>query len=305
MLRFVTAALVGIGCAIAGAKAAEPTALRVVYTAASDVLPLFVAMEEGLFEKEGLTVTITRTTITPNIVPVLISGEAEIGMSTIPHLLQGAESGLGLTIVSGGSRMVASNPSVSLLARKDTGITKPSDLSGKQIGVPGIMGVVDIVLRTWLSRNSIPVQSVKMVEVPIPLMSDVLKAGTVDAVTAIEPIRTRILETGVGYIAAEFYSDVNPDTIGTFWVSTGQWAANHEDAVSRFRSALDRAIVFIRDNPERASAIEFHYLKLNVPKFPVYSTAVSVDDLQFFEQLLRRSGLLKKDLNLRELIFKL
>ena len=304
MLKCVTAALFGIGCAIAIVEPTEAAKLRVVYTAASDVLPLFVAKEEGLFEKEGLDVTLTRTTLTPHIVPTLISGEAEIGTSTAPHLLQGSESGLDLTVVSGGSRIVASNPSVSLLARRDAGIAKPKDLRGKRIGVPGIMGVVDIILREWLSRNNVPVQAVKMVEVSIPLMSDTLKAGTVDALTAVEPVRTRILDGGIGYIAAEFYSDVNPDTLGLFWVATRKWAADNQDGVKRFRAALDQAIVFIRDNPERARAIELQYLKLNVPKFPAYRTEVSIDDLEFFDKLLRASGLLNKDLNLRDLIFE-
>ena len=303
MLKFVTAAVFSIGCAFAIAKPADATTVRVVYTAASDVLPLLVAKEEGLFEKEGLNVTLTRTTVTPHIVPVLISGEAEIGMSTVPHLLQGAESGLDLVIVSGGSRIVATNPSVSLLARKDADIAKPEDLRGKRIGVPGIMGVVDIVLREWLSRNNVPVQAVKIVEVPIPLMGDVLKAGNIDAVTAVEPVRTRILDSGIGYIAAEFYSEVNPDTLGTFWVATRQWAAKNGDTVTRFRSALDQAILFIRHNPQRARAIELQYLKFNVPKFPAYRTEISIGDLAFFDKLLREAGLLKKNLELQNLSF--
>src|SRR5262245_49371924 len=91
MLKYITAALLWLGCGSTIAGPAEATTLRVIYTAASDVLPLFVAKEEGLFEKEGLDVTLTRTTVTPHIVPVLISGEAEIGTSTVPHLLQGSE----------------------------------------------------------------------------------------------------------------------------------------------------------------------------------------------------------------------
>jgi NitT/TauT family transport system substrate-binding protein len=287
-------ALLGLALAVHAASAsAESQKLAVVYTAASDVLPVLVAKDEGIFEKNQLDVTLTRAQVTPNIIPVLVSGSAQIGMSTPPHLLQGAENGLELLVVSGGSRVSADNPTISLVVRSDLRVAKPGDLKGMRIGVPGLMGMVDMVLRRWLQQNEIPLDSVKLVEVSIPQMNDLLAGHQVDALTAIEPMRTRAVQSGAGYIAAEFYSDVNPDTIGVFWLAMRKWAEENPDAVHRFRASLDEAIAAIAKDPPMARAVEMKYLSLNAPKLPEYRTTVTVEDLAFFAKLLTDFGLLQ------------
>ena len=288
----IRAALVALLLAMPALAQTRP--ITVVYIAASDILPVFVAQDSGIFARNGLDVTLSRTAVTPNVIPVLLSGNAQIGVSTPPHLLQGSENGLDLVIASGGSRIVATNPTISLVARPDIAIKSAADLEGKRVGVPGIMGMVDLVLRTWLARNNVPPDSVKLVEASIPQMTDLLNGRSVDAVTAIEPIRSRAVKSGAGYIAAEFFSDVNPDAPGIFWIATREWARNNPDSVRKFRASLDQAIVAIGQDPAAARATEAKYLGLNAPRLPEYRTEVTVQDLAFFANLLKQFGLIQK-----------
>ena len=97
--------------------AAQPTRINAGYTAGNDFLPAFVAKDKGFFEKRNLDVTLTRIQIASNVPPALVSGSLQIGMGTVPMLLQTAEGGLGIVAVSGVSRMLKASPFMSVVAR--------------------------------------------------------------------------------------------------------------------------------------------------------------------------------------------
>ena len=105
-------------------------------------------------------------------------------------------------------------------------------------------------------------------------MADLLKAGTLDAATAVEPMRTRIGGGGIGYLAAEYVSDVSPDVLVTAWITTGDWARKNPGRRRSFREAIGEGLAFIRTNPDEAKEIEKKYLGFNSPKFPTFENVV-------------------------------
>ena len=113
------------------------TKVNVGYTAAGDVTPVFLAKEKGFFEKRGLDVTLTRVALASTIPAALMSNSLQIGTGTGAGLLQAVDGGLDLVTVSGASRQLKSNSTMSLLARKEAKIAAPADLKGKKIGVKG------------------------------------------------------------------------------------------------------------------------------------------------------------------------
>lgn len=270
--------------------AAAQQKIEVVYTGVADCLPVFYAKDKGIFERNGLDATITRTSFTPQIIPVLYSGTAQIGMTTAPHLLQAVEKGLDLVVVSGGTRISSKHPTISLVVKKGISFSSANDARGLKIGVPGILGMVDVVFRDWLVKKGVNPKDVTIVEVSVPKMADLLAAGTVDAVTAIEPIRSRIITRDVGSIGAEFFSEINADSVGVIWIATRQWASTNKEITAKFKAALAEANEMIAKNPEDAKAIELSYLKINSPHLPTTRTEVSIDDLKFFADLLARYG---------------
>jgi len=84
------------------------------------------------------------------------------------------------------------------VVRKETQIKAATDVKGKKIGVPGVNSVADVMFRKWLKNNGVNLNDVTFIETPFPQMNDLLRAGTVDAVLAAEPIRSRIVDAGTG-----------------------------------------------------------------------------------------------------------
>src|ERR1700694_5786666 len=80
----------------ASPAAAQSTRINAGYTAGNDFLPAFVAKDKGFFERRNLDVTLPRIQIASNVPAALVSGSLQIGMGTVPMLLQTAEGGLGI-----------------------------------------------------------------------------------------------------------------------------------------------------------------------------------------------------------------
>jgi NitT/TauT family transport system substrate-binding protein len=289
--------------AVASSAAAQTKKIAIGYASASDFLSAFIGKEKGCFEKRNLDVTLTRIPIVGNIPPALVAGSLQIGMSTATVLLQAADGGIDLNVVAGATRMLKDSPNISLVARKEVQIKSAADVKGKKIGVPGVNSVADVMFRKWLKNNGVNLNDVTFIETPFPQMNDLLRAGTVDGVLAVEPIRSRIVGSETGYrIPEEYYVAVSPDSILAFWIATAAWAKANPDVIAKFRECLAEGLAFIKSNPEEAKAIEKQYLGFNTPVYPTMTTAAKPEDFQFFVALAREFGLIRKDIDVKTLV---
>jgi NitT/TauT family transport system substrate-binding protein len=218
-------------------------------------------------------------------------------------LLQAVDGGLELVTVAGATRMLKDNPTISLVVRNGVEIKTAADLKGKKVGVPGINSVTDVMLRKWLKNSGVKVEDVTFIETPFPQMNDLLKAGTIDAVTAAEPIRSRIVGSGTGYrTPEEYYVAVDPDTILAFWIASSQWAKANPEVIKKFRTCLSEGIAFIKQNPEKAKEIEKQYLGFNTPVLPTLTVEAKPQDFSFFVALSKEFGLIRKDIDVKTLV---
>lgn len=259
---------------------AQPVKVSIGYATASDYMAVFVAKEKGYFDKRNIDATVTRVPIITNVPPALISGSMQIGVSTMPSLLQAVDGGLDLVLIAGAARHIKERPTISLTVRKDMKYEKPSDLEGKKIGVSGLNNVMDVFLRKWFALNKVNSKNITLIEVPLPQMPDMLRNGILDAATPVEPIRSAVINGGAGTLAAEFFAEVNPDVLVSGWITTGDWARKNPQVVKGFREAVDEALAYINTNPDDLKEIERKYLGFNAPRWPQFSNAATPGDLK-------------------------
>jgi NitT/TauT family transport system substrate-binding protein len=297
--------LVALGVALVGRIAsAETVTLTVAYSSANDYLPAFVAKEQGFFAQRGLDVVLTKTTSVTNVPPALVAKQVQIGPVTAPNLLAAAESGIDIVAISGATRSSRAHPIISALARTGAPIKAAADFSGKRVGVPAFGTVMDIVLRKWLKDKGADLGSVHFAETPFPQMPDLLSGGQVDAVAAIDPFRSRIIDGGIGYKVADYFSEVKDNVILAFWVSSRDWARQNPAAIAGFRAALGESLDWIGAHSAEAHAIEAKYLGVASPAFATYSLALQPVDLQFYEDLGKEQGLIHGEVDVANLIVK-
>ena len=295
-----------LGCLVVACVAspaiAEPAKIAIGYPPATDFLAVYVAKEKGFFAKHDIDATPTKLPVVTNIPSAIVSGSIQIGMTTVPVLLQAVDGGLDFVLIAGAAHHTKASPFISLLARKDVKIEKPADIVGKKVGVPGINSVIDVVFRKWLINNKVPVDQVKILEAQLPQLPDLLKGGTVDLVAIVDPMRTRIIGGDIGYIAAEYVGEVDPDVLISAWMTTGDWAKNNPQVIKDFRAAIDEGLAFIKSNPDEAKEIEKKYLGFNSPRFPTFENKAKPDDLKVFISIGKELGLYRTALDPAKLV---
>ena len=303
MRAFARYALLCSAAIIAVPVAAQTKKVEIGYASATDFTPAFIAKENGCFERAGIDATMTRMAIASNIPAALISGSMQIGMSTATILLQGVDNGLNLVAIAGATRMLKANPTMSVVVRNGVAASTAADLKGKKIGVPGINSVADVMFRKWLKNAGMKPGDVTIIETPFPQMNDLLKAGTIDAAIAAEPIRSMIVNGGVGTrMPVEYYTSVEPDTVLAFWMANATWANANKDTAEAFRACLREGLKFMGENVEKAKEIEKKYIGFNTPVLPTLTTEIKAEDFRFFVTLAREMGLIEHNIDVNTLV---
>jgi NitT/TauT family transport system substrate-binding protein len=268
----------------------------------SGLLPTYIARDKGLFEKHGLAVELDNIRLIANVPPGLLSGSLQMGYATTPNFLSAVEAGLDFVAVAGSTRQTKAHSTVSLIAAAGSGITSAADLKGKRVGTPGLSGIFDVLFRIWLAKNGVDPNDVTQVEVGIPQTADALKAKTVDAVLAIEPIRSRVTKIGLGTHVSDFMMEVADDVLSGFFMAERGWAKAHVAEIRKFRAALDEATAIVDSDPAYAAAIEKKYFGATSEIKPAYSTEITVADLKLFSDMGKQLGQLKGTAKLDNLI---
>lgn len=241
--------------AIVPARAGAPITL--LYTPGDSFTESYVAKDQGIFEKHGLDITLQTAPNGSLISAALTADSAQIGAPTPTVLLQGDEQGLDLVIIASANRNATQPPvaETGIAARDGSGIQTAADLVHKKFGVPGLGGTIDVLTKKWVQSRGIDYRQVDWVEMQFPNMPDALKAGLVDAVSAVDPFLARIVATHQGYAIGDFGEVMPPGTMVVVYAATRSWAAAHRDAIAAFRAALDQSRAFVED-PANAAVVK-------------------------------------------------
>ena len=276
--------------------------IAVGYVTASDFVPLLVGKEKGIFASHGLDVEPRRIPIITNIPPALVSGDLQIGVATMPLLLQTNDGGLDLRLIAGAARHLKETSKIALMVRSGLKIEKPEDLKGKKIGVAGFNSAMDVLLRKWLRMKGVDPKDVTFIEAQFPQMPDLLKSATVDAVTITEPLRTIVQKSGAGTVFAEYVADVDPDLLMVGYVATSDWAGKNQNSIKAFRASLDEAIAYALAHPDEAREIEQKTFGFTSNSPTAFSTAIKPDDLNIYIAIGKELGLYRSTLDPAKLL---
>lgn len=303
MKRLIKLAVAIAGFAM-GVASAQPIPVAVGYPPAADWLPALVAKDTGIFEKNGLDVSLSKIAIVSNIPAAIMSGSLNIGATTPTILLDTSTSGLDLVAVAGATRFVKDPAIFSVVARQGVKVASAKDLEGKRVGVPGIRSVADVLFRKWLIEKGADVSKIAIVEVSFPQMKDLLKAGTVDAVPVLEPFRSAIVSDETGYKVADYIAEVSPDILGVVWAGSRKWLDANPKVAPAFRQSLAQALAYIHENPDAAREIEKKYLgfttRLKVP----YAIDLNPAEFDIYAKMFNEVGFTDKVADTTKLIYR-
>ncbi|MDI3330225.1 MAG: ABC transporter substrate-binding protein [Micrococcus sp.] len=265
------------GTAGAEASGGELTPVEVGVIPIVDVAPIYLGVEEGIFEKHGLDVTLTLAQGGAAIVPAVQSGNMEFGFSNVASVIIGRDAGLPLKLVATGPQSTGNgeDDAAGIMVPGDSGIQDLTDLEGKRVAVNTLNNINHATTYEGIKQAGGDVDSVEFVEVGFPDMVAQLEAGNVDAITAVEPFVT-MAEQGDARNIYGFFAEPVQDLSVAGYFTTDQMIEQEPELVEAFTAAMKESQQYATDHPEDAKAILSTYTsideqtasELTMPRFP-------------------------------------
>lgn len=219
----------------------EQTTLNVAVVPAVDSAGFFVALHEGLFTKQGLTIRYTPAISSDTVIDQQVKGTYDITagnyVSYVQHVAQYHQP---LQIVAEGSVMLPGSQAIYTMP--DSPIKSLNGLKGHMLGINAPGNINYLLTAAVLTQNGIGLNRVKFPPQPIPFpaMAGELAAGKIDAAALPEPFATVAEEK---YGAVEL-ADLNQGAAQNFpilgYVATKSWVRQHPRTLHAFMAALEQ-----------------------------------------------------------------
>lgn len=218
---------------------------------------LYVAFANGYFKDQGLDALLSPNSSGKAALQAMLEGKADLANPAIIPTMHAVLRGEKIYILAA---TLSTQENHKVVAKKDKGITQPSDLEGKKIAVT--LGTnADFLLDIILKVNSLTRDEVVLVNRKPFQMFDAITGGEVDAVSTWHPYVSKIeAELGDGVVT---FSGKGLFRSTFLLVAKQAYVQANPGIPKKVLRALDRAAKFIVQSPEESQEIIAGYSKMN------------------------------------------
>jgi NitT/TauT family transport system substrate-binding protein len=276
---------------------------------ASD-LPLYVAIERGLFAKHNIEVQLIQFTAANDMMTALLRGDISatggIGPATF-YSIEASDPGKFrlLAFAEENEKQYSSL----LEVPKNSSIRSLDQLRGKRIGTyTGSTQLLNV--RLMLEKKFGSADAAKIVQVSPSLQIAALQRGDFDALFCIEPVASTAIVQGVARVLianprVKFIQNPFP---AAACAASSRWLKDDPNAVKGFKEALTEAIRLISADPKDANMLLPKYTKITrevarvINNYAWYELGHQHSDAwQKLADLLRENKELNKPLNVKKM----
>ena len=228
---------------------------------------MYVAMEKGYYEEEGLKVNIQFPSNANDAISLVAAGQADIGLYYQQDVIQ-ARADQNVPVKSIGA--VVQGPLNIILSLKEKNITSPEDLVGKTVGYAGTE-LSEALTRSIMEYVGADYSDVAMIDVGFDLMSS-MTTGNVDATIGClinhEVPQMEEEEFEVNWFELDDYGV--PTYYEGIFLANDKTIESDSETLSAFLRASARGFADMKENPEEA--LEILLNNQNEENFPLSET---------------------------------
>ncbi|MGH3261600.1 MAG: ABC transporter substrate-binding protein [Trebonia sp.] len=226
-----------------------------------DTAGLQVALKEGYFAQAGLDVTVKSVTQSTAAIPDLLHGSIDVigGGNYVSFLQAQAHGTFPVEFLAAANACEAD--SYGVVAMPSSGIAGPSGLAGKTVAVNLTQNVQTLTTNAVLAGAGVAGSSVRYVQLPFPDMVSALKAGRVDAISAVEPFLSAALAAGGRLVTSTCTGPTAAFPLSGY-ITTQTWAGQHPAAARAFQAALEKGNAYADAHPALVRSLLPTYTKI-------------------------------------------
>ena len=261
-------------------------------------LALWVALEKGLFKKNGAEVEVKGVfKAGPEIMTAFAAGELDMAyVGEAPSTTAVANKAAKVVVVS----QVNTEGSALVVAKKNADVNNLTDLQGKTVAVPGHSTVQDFLLRRALRASGMGPEQVNIIVLKPPEMIGALRTGQIDAFIAWEPYPSKADTMSVGRNLATS-KQMWPGHPCCVLISDREFIAGRPEMVAAVVKSHVQATDFIHRNPDEAVKIGIKYTGMDeatvrqAVQNVTYTYELSIQGEKEYVQFLSELGYIRLD----------
>lgn len=273
---------------------------------------LYLAKEKGFYDEEGIAVKLLEFTSLSDSRKAFEREQIDVVLGTIVELI----------IIRNNSNKFPqtfyvadfSNGADVIIGRKPIKTVK--ELQGKRVAIePSSLDLLTINLA--LKQNGMKLSDITLVPTSQGAMEEAFNSRNIDALCTFPPTSSRILSKQESNIL--FNSSQIPGYIIDLMIADKQYIEKNSQVLAGLLRGYDRAMKFMKENPEEALGIISSHLKITVDELKESYNGMKVEDLnsqagyftnegqlykaaQNATEILQEMGVIHSDMNSVELI---
>jgi len=233
--------------------ASDVIQLSVGYVPSVQFAPLYVAIEKGFFDDEGLGVSLEYGNEN-DFLKLLAAGKREFVIASGDQVILGRAQGLPLTYVA---EWYTKFPVV-VFSAAEKGIATPKDLVGKTVGIPELFGASYVGWTALVFATGIPEEQITLNTVGFN-QAEMLQRGKVDAAVdyaANGPVQFQVQGIPTNVILIDDYMHLPANGL----ITNERIIADHPERVESMVRAMLRGVSYTLENPDDAFEISLDYV---------------------------------------------
>lgn len=273
----------------------------------ADYAAVYWAEENGLFDEEGLNVTLEPIQGGPVGIQRTVSGELDFAISnSISAAITQTQGNAPVTTVAFTSSLGEGSGIVFVTPESD--IQTVEDLDGRTLGVNTTRNIGDVTFANLVNSEGLDVEP-NWVEVPFPEMIAGVKAGSIDAGYTPEPFSSAARAAGMREVA-DVTTGPNLHLAAATIVASDQFVSQNPDTTAAFARAIYQAGVQMAADEDGVrswlpgvATVPDEVAQTMV--LPVYSPGMDLEALGAVADMLKEQGLIPDDYDVAEHVFEL
>lgn len=215
-----------------------PVTVGLIPIAASAAVQM--GIDDGLFEEQGLDVTVQIGQGGAALLPAVSSGDIEFAVGNPLSVLVAASQGLDMNIIAGYSSVDVPPDLLptGVIVKEDSGITTWKDLEGKKVAVNAFNTQGDLAIMESVAMDGGDPTAVEFTEIAFPDQQPQLEQGNIDASWVPEPFVGAALATDGLMLLGEPMGNAIPGLASMVTFTSAKFAEENPDVVEKFRAGI-------------------------------------------------------------------